>query len=130
MSLRDPTTANPTPVRVSLGSLGVAVQTPFPSTLRFFTVSPALVRVNRLTVYPELHFDITVHEFEGPYDGKPHTITVKASEGVTLTYSETKDGAYTSTRDISVVRTSQGDGSLSRHAGDGQGHRLAVGQDD
>ena len=61
-------------------------------------------------------------------------VGIAGSKGVFAFYNHMGPGisaiGLLGDRDISVVRTSQGDGSLSRHAGDGQGHRLAVGQDD
>ena len=38
---------------------------------------------------------IVAHDYSGEYDGQPHTITVDAPTGATVTYSETEDGEYT-----------------------------------
>lgn len=41
--------------------------------------------------------DITGTDYNAPYDGQAHTITVTAPEGATVTYSETENGEYSAT---------------------------------
>lgn len=41
-------------------------------------------------------FSVTATGYSGTYDGTPHSITVEAGDAVTVTYSETENGTYSS----------------------------------
>ena len=59
------------------------------------------LRLNSLS-YNDQHandqsIEISASDYNGTYDKEPHTITVAAEEGATVTYSESLDGPYTDT---------------------------------
>lgn len=50
-----------------------------------------------VTINPVEDHKVTAKDYEGVYDGKPHTISVDIPEGATITYSATEDGTYSET---------------------------------
>ena len=65
---------------------------PVVATDRMGNTSTKYVYVSKEGVIP---LDVTVEDYNGVYDGNPHSITVTCAQNAIITYSTTEDGGYT-----------------------------------